>query len=640
MTEKLNILYLEDNPNDAELVESMLKNSGIQAYMKIVQTKEEFVNEIQNGLYNIIFSDYSLPSFSGRNAIEIAKKSCPEIPFIFVSGTMGEDTAIESLLTGATDYVLKTKLSRLAPAVKRALKEIEELNEKKKARKELIESEERFRMLAESALAFIIIYNKNNIVYANPAFLNACEYSSDEIYSQTLWDIAAEEFKDLLKERAAKRLSGKPVISRFEFKIKTKSSKEIWLDASGSRITYRGEPAGLIYSLDITEKKKIEIALKEAKERAEEMSRLKSFFLSNVSHELRTPLNGIMGFAELMLNDGTEEDKPKAAAILKSANRLSETLNMILDLSRIEANERELKLQSSDIIKWVEKVIESYVQAASYKNIELKFIPGVEKVCVRVDTKLFYSVISNLVNNAIKYTSKGSVKVFVNKIIEDGKTKAVIKIADTGIGIEPEKLPVIYEEFRQGSEGFNRGFEGLGIGLTITKKFIAMMNGVIDVKSEINKGTEFMIKFDTADEFEDKALNISVIERQDKTNAGNVKILIVEDEEINRNLARLFLRKFSKTEEAINAVEAIEKCRQVKYDAILMDINLGKGMNGLEAAREIKKMPGYAEVPIVAVTAYVLDDDENKYLKEGCTHYLPKPYNQGQLIALLNELVI
>ncbi|HEX2984982.1 MAG TPA: response regulator [Ignavibacteriales bacterium] len=634
------ILYLEDNSLDAELVEAALKESGIYADLKIVQTQDDFTRELEDCPYILIFSDYSLPSFSGKRALEIAKQICPDVPFIFISGTMGEDAAIDSLLNGATDYVLKSKLPRLVPAVNRALKELKDLNEKKKAQKELVESEERFRMLAENAMAFIAIYTRGKIIYANPAFINSSGYRAEELYSLNIWDIVTDDFKDEIKWRVEMRVKGEPIPPRFEFKLKTKDSQEIWLDASSSAITYQGERSGLVYMLDITKKKETELAMKEAKDRAEEMNRLKSFFLSNMSHELRTPLNGIMGFAELLLHEAGEEDKPKAAAILKSASRLNETLNMILDLSRLEANARELKLQSFDIGKCAEKAAGNFAALAKNKKINLRFIPPPESVFVKIDGKLFHSVMSNLINNAIKYTQEGSVTISVNKENMDGKTKAVIKIADTGIGIPPEKLPMIYEEFRQASEGFSRGFEGLGIGLTITKKFVEMMNGVIEVQSQLNKGTEFMIKFDTADNLNETKKNGSLTNSHEKANGKNLNILIVEDEEINRSLARLFLRKFAKTDEAINASEALAKCRENIYDAVLMDINLGKGMNGLEAAREIRKFQGYSDIPIIAITAYALDEEENKYLTGGCTHYLPKPYNQGQLIALLSELVV
>jgi DNA-binding NtrC family response regulator len=171
MEDVLKILYLEDNPYDAELVESALSVAGITATFKVVQSQAEYEAEIIKPDYDLIFSDYSIPSFSGTRALEIAKQKCPTVPFIFISGTIGEDSAIDSLLNGATDYVLKTKLSRLLPAVKRALKDLEETKARIKVQNDLIQSEERFRTLAESASAFIIIYNNKYIVFAYAAAL-------------------------------------------------------------------------------------------------------------------------------------------------------------------------------------------------------------------------------------------------------------------------------------------------------------------------------------------------------------------------------------------------------------------------------------------------------------------------------------
>ncbi len=242
------------------------------------------------------------------------------------------------------------------------------------------------------------------------------------------------------------------------------------------------------------------MTLIKAKESAEEMSRLKSSFLANMSHELRTPMNGIIGFSDFMKSiDDIEEVKEISELIYLSAQRLMETLNLILDISTIESGVNKLVYNDLDIIQLIKDNIELFSKFANSKNLSLTLKSKYEEFIILSNQQSLYSILSNLINNAIKFTLKGGITIELDIIAEDdqlfnNKKWVVLKVHDTGIGIEEKYFTTIFEEFRQVSEGINRNFEGSGLGLTLTKKYVQVMGGEINVESEIDKGTTFTIK--------------------------------------------------------------------------------------------------------------------------------------------------
>ncbi|MCE1165243.1 MAG: PAS domain S-box protein [Bacteroidetes bacterium] len=257
-----------------------------------------------------------------------------------------------------------------------------------------------------------------------------------------------------------------------------------------------GTPEKLIgWVQDITERKFILQSLVEAKEKAVEMNRVKSNFFSTMSHELRTPMTGILGFAEILSSKIEDEEcKNMAKVILNAGNRLLHTLNLILDITKIESDRLTVKNEILELSEIVKESAYLFNASAREKNLEL-IIDLEENVFALVDEKLLRQSVSNLIKNSILYTQSGSVKVNLIKENSNGCPKAVIKVTDTGIGIPKDMLEVIFEPFRQVSEGWGRKFEGTGLGLSITKKFIEKMGGEISVESVINKGSVFSVVF-------------------------------------------------------------------------------------------------------------------------------------------------
>jgi len=252
--------------------------------------------------------------------------------------------------------------------------------------------------------------------------------------------------------------------------------------------------------------------------------------------------------------------------------------------------------------------------------------------------------LNNLVNNAVKYTEKGSVLIEVKRNVLTNEI--MLRVKDTGIGIPKDKLDIIFEEFRQASEGLARNFEGTGLGLSITKKFVQLLGGKIFVESQVGIGSTFTVVLpynpstvsaDKVKQTDEKVLREQILSRAPKERKS---LLIVENDRINAAVIEAYVKKDYDVEVVGSGEDAVKKASEKQYDAILMDINLGSGINGVEATQQIRKIKGYERTPIVAVTAFALKGDKEEFLSKGCTHYISKPFTQPQIIALLNQIFL
>ncbi|MCX6270906.1 MAG: ATP-binding protein, partial [Bacteroidetes bacterium] len=394
----------------------------------------------------------------------------------------------------------------------------------------------------------------------------------------------------------------------------------------------------------VIHKKLVESELIKAKETAEASSRLKSSLLANMSHELRTPMNGILGFSELLSESLPDPiQKSMASNILLSGHRLMTTLDSIMDLSQIQADKRMLKPEMVNLSDECRSVLQKFNQKAVNKQLTLKenFLT---EIYVNVDRSILRKIIDNLVDNAIKFTLYGTVTITIDQEKSSEGDWALIRVTDTGIGIEKENYEIIFEEFRQLSEGFGRSFEGSGLGLTLCKKFLDLINGEITVESIPGQGSSFTVRLPVSQEtneyFPDKKkIPDEVTGHTAKsdllTHAGKPFVLIVEDNELNIQLIRIYLEDDYLTDACLDGETAINMVENKQYDAILMDINLGEGLDGVDTSLEIRKIKGYENRPVIAITGYTTTEEKMKILSNGCSHYLPKPFNKEDLLLAL-----
>ncbi len=512
---------------------------------------------------------------------------------------------------------------------------------------------EKIKFLAqalESVNECVTITDLNhNLTYINDAFCKVYGYSKQELIGEPISKVLVDaDINETEKEILNHTIKGG---WRGELINRKKNGEEFPIYLSTSNVLdEKGNVIALLgVTSDITEQKRVEESLTLAKEKAEEMNRLKSNFLANMSHELRTPMIGVLGFSDL-LRDQLEnpEQKEMVETIHSSGSRLMQTLNQLLNLSRIEANKVDIKLKEIDLGSFVLKSVKLFEGTAKNKNLFIKAIIKSSFIIALLDEQLLDHILNNLINNAIKFTETGSVAVEVDAQIIDNKLWAIISVIDTGIGIPKDSFEIIFEEFRQASEGLNRSHEGTGLGLTLTKKYVQLLNGEIFVESTVGIGSKFTVRFPSIYKPEMNAADrgtkeIHALDRESLTmpKRQNTKptILLVENDETSMHFVRLILRNICEIHFVESGEEAIKLCSEIKYDLILMDINLGRGISGIQATQEIRKIKGCRKIPIVAVTAYAMEGDKEKFLEAGLTHYLSKPYDTQQLKKLVKNIL-
>ena len=506
----------------------------------------------------------------------------------------------------------------------------------------IMEIEKLYKAIEQSSSMVMIINKDNFIEYVNNKYLEVTGYNKEEIIGQN-----ADDMRDYGDSAEAYLLMKQTLqngdIWHGEYPCKKKSGEIFWCYESVSPI--KNEKNEIINYIsireDVSERKQMLEDLIESKEKAEEAVRLRDNFLANMSHELRTPLHGILGFSQLLIETLQDDElKMMSETISNSATRLLDTLNLILNLSKTESGSFELTLKETNINNVIKQVAEIFEPRAKEKKLYLKTYFLFDPINANIDNRLFREILTYLLNNAIKFTERGG--IIVETSINNDSFE--MKVVDTGIGIPKDKFEIIFEEFRQESEGYSRSFEGTGLGLTLAKKYTEILGGNIYVDSEVGKGSVFTVRLPLnlnaglSSSNENIAENIS--DNADADTQKNLKkILLVENDTINANLVRFYLKGKYFLSVATNMDEALEHIADENYDLILMDINLGNSINGVEGLKIIKGRLGLSSLPIAAVTAYTMKGDKERLLAEGFDYYLPKPFDKKKLLSFIDLIL-
>jgi len=498
------------------------------------------------------------------------------------------------------------------------------------AKEKAEESEERIQSVFSVAPTGIGLIKERIIWEVNPKICEMTGYTSEELIgksalilypSQNEFDLVGREKYSQINEK------GTGIV---ETKWKRKNGSIIDIILASTPLDLSDYKKGITFTaLDITERKRIEIELLIAKEKAEQSDRLKSTFLQNMSHEVRTPLNAIVGFSQLMTkpNQSPEKLKKFTEIITESSEKLIGIVTDVIEISQIHTNQANVKLSTKNCNLLIsEKIKDYFTNKAKGKNILLEFAENCpctnNQICT--DFEKLDRIINHLIDNAIKFTIKGSIKISCCL----KKNYLQVTITDTGIGISQEMQKVIFEPFRQVETGMTRNFGGNGLGLALVKSYVELLNGSITLQSELNKGTAITIGLPMIENTNE----IPIKNNQQKKYSVNT-ILIAEDEIANfEYLKELLSDTGIEILHATNGQQAIDLCRNSrKIDLVLMDIKMPI-MNGDTATKMIKEFR--PELPIIAQTAYALESERTGFIGI-FDDYLTKPISGKSLMEKL-----
>jgi PAS domain S-box-containing protein len=520
---------------------------------------------------------------------------------------------------------------------------IQDITEQKQAQEALRLTEERFRVIFESATEGIIVaaqLDRYSFLMANPAICALYGYSEEEFLRLSLEDIHPEEALAEVHAAFNAMACGTMRFAR-DIPCLRRDGTIFYLDVTASPMFLQGQKYLVGFFTDVTEKRVAEQELRRAKDAAEAASRAKTRFLANMSHELRTPMNGVLGMIQLTLHENlTETQRDSLNLALTSGFGLVRILNDILDLSTIEVGKLTLELQPFSLRECVNTVVSLLRPEALRKELYLTVTLGDELPrCVTGDQIRLRQVLTNLLGNAIKFTLKGGVTMQVHP----GPQGITFIITDTGIGIPASMQHRLFQPFSQVDDSSTRRHGGTGLGLAISSEIVELMGGSIVCDSIDGVGSTFSFTLTLGTEKTTTAPTAEChpTEPLRTTATTSPRILVVEDEPVNQMLLRLGLgSKNFQVETADNGRDALEKLAEQAYDLILMDIQMPV-MNGITATlaiREQERERG-GHIPIVAVTAYASSNDKVECLNAGMDDFLTKPVNLDLVVTVISRLL-
>ena len=494
------------------------------------------------------------------------------------------------------------------------------------------------KAIEQSPTSVIITDAEGKIEFVNTKFTSLMQYPLNEIKNKNLrifnpGHVPKEVFEIMWKTLRSGSIWQAESLNR------KKDGSTFWenviisplLDDKGATSNY------IIISEDITEKKKMLDNLISAKKKTEESDELKTAFLHNISHEIRTPMNAIVGFAEFLSEPDLTPEKRNhfIDIIIQSSNQLLSIITDIVSISTIEAGQEKIREKEVNINKICNLINEQFIAKAQSQNVDLLYkttLADNEANITTDETKLI-QILTNLVGNALKFTKQG----YVDFGYEVKGAQLEFYVRDTGIGIPPEMHVEIFNRFRQVETTTARQFGGSGLGLSISKAYVELLGGRIWLTSEPNKGSAFYftlpLKVSSSASLSSKQSDdeMKIELKKPKT------ILIAEDQDSNYQLLEELLSELNiNIIRAFNGIEAVEICKNQLVDLILMDIKMPK-MDGYKATKLIKEF--LPKIPIIAQTAYAMNEEKEKALKAGCDSYLTKPFKKGDLIAVINKYI-
>ena len=637
MKSSLRILHLEDDPNHAELVQSMLEAEGIACDVVRVENRADFLAAVEQGGFDIIFADYSLPEFDGMSALTIAQEKSPELPFIFISGMLGEELAIESLKNGATDYVIKQRPSRLVPAVRRAIQETEERIERRRAVKALRESEEKFRSLAEQSPNMIFINQEGRIVYANKTFEEMMGYSREELCSPdfSFLTLIAPESLDLAKAHFTSQMKGEER-GPYEYSLIAQDGKKIEVMHTTKLIDYEGKKAILGIITDVTKRKILEDQLRQA-QKLESLGTL----AGGIAHDFNNVLGIILGYTALLEMRGSESTDLSdcVEGITKSVERGSSVVKQLLTFAR----KNDVLFGSVNVNTTIEELAKM-LEATFPKTITFSLQLDKSIPAINADAGQLHQALLNLCVNARDAMPKGG-NISIGTGITRGETLrnrfpdareeeyVCISVTDTGKGVDEGTRSKIFEPFYT-TKGVGKG---TGLGLAVVYGVATSHYGFTEVETEPGRGATFRLHFPVPRrEVKREETPPQIIE---EVKGGSETILLVEDEEPQTRLLKSLLEATGyKVLTAGDGISAMEVYTRLKDNIALVitDLNMPK-LDGWEVVQRMQAIN--PDVRVIVASGYLDPNARSEMLKAGANVFVQKPYVPTEIMRRIREVI-
>lgn len=648
-SEPVRILYVEDDPGLARLVQKRLQRAGY--VVDIASDGEEGIKKYEADSYDLMFVDQNLPIYDGLEVIRILASRNVLPPTIMITGTGDEKTAVESMKLGASDYIVKDTgagfLELLPSVVAKLLQQRRAVEEKQRTEEALRKSQQELQSLMDaSPIAISWADLEGNIQYINRKHNELFGYTLEDIPTVADWQRQAdqdpgqrEQFDRWMNETREAQKHGKPLPPPQEMTVTCKDGSSRYVTVEVTVVSNRS----LVIYNDITERKKMEEALRQAKIEAETANSAKTEFLASMSHEIRTPMNAIIGMADLLLETELTPEQEQYVQVFQSAGEnLLNIINDIIDISKVEAGHIQLETIDFDLNDIIEKLCDVMAMRAHEKGLELVYnlMPDVPIDLLGDPTRL-RQILVNLIGNAIKFTEKGEVLIQIeNQTLKKETVELLCSVTDTGIGMSAEQLETIFDPFTQADSSITRKYGGTGLGLAISKQLVELMNGHIKVESKTGHGSTFSFTAQFGIQTEPK-------EHTEKATIDmkGVTVLVVDDNETNRMIVRNSLSKLGALiTEADSGERGLAEFKRAKkqgkpYQLALIDRRM-PGMDGFELAQHLKESMG--DIKNTAVMMLTSDNrgDDFALCKElDIAFYLVKPVKKADLLDAIASIM-
>jgi PAS domain S-box-containing protein len=603
---------------------------------------------------DIVLTDLRMPKMDGVAFIEQARLINADIPLIVISGAGTVHDAVEAIRRGAWDYLTKPVqhpdefVHIIQRNLQRAQLSIESRNYHQRLEEMVAERthELQFTRFSVECASDAIFWTRpdGSIVDLNQAACTTLGYTRDELLGMTIADIdinfRAERFTE---QFAAVKQAG---AITFESVHRTKDGRLIPVEVAANHVQFDGQDYNCGFVRTITERKRYEAELEQARLAAEAANRAKSEFLANMSHEIRTPMNGVIGMAQLLrFTELTPEQQEYLDTLEQSGKNLIALLSDILDLSKIEAGRMEVEYGVFSLRRVINEVVANQKARIIQKNLELVLeLPEELPDMLSGDSLRLKQILLNLLGNAIKFTQQGSIVIAARFVSEQDSAVIIrLEIRDTGIGIPQSVQERLFTPFVQADSSTTRLFGGSGLGLAICQRLTELMGGRISFTSEMEKGSSFFVELPfTKAEQEILEEPSDSVASEEALFTRPLQILVAEDNGLNAKALMVMLTKLGQQPQLVeNGEQALDKWHERSWDCILMDIQMPvlDGRLAMAAIRQQERVLG-RHTPIIAVTAHAMPGDRERLLAEGFDGYISKPIGFPLLVQLLKKAVM